>query len=170
MRKSSPRSVKRNNRGSTSGLTTKMNARIRKKNDPVFARRFVTIGVLVSAVMVGVSLFVATYFNPEAEAKRKFEEMATTYYEEYFYDKFMESIEPGVKEEKLKMYEETGLQPVLLRQLLLYQNGKNAGLKKYFERQGYECDKNKTSAKFYPVAPYGKKDYTVEYEYSCVKE
>ena len=151
-------------------LTTKMNAKIRKRSDPVVARRFVVIGVLVSAVMVGVSLFVTVYFDPEKVAQRKFEELATTYYEDYYYDKFMESIDEGVKEEKMEMYEETGFQPVLLRQLLLYQNGKYASYKGYFERDGFSCDKNKTSAKFYPVAPYGKTDYTVKYDYSCAKE
>ena len=170
MRKSSPRSNKRNNRGSASGLTTKMNSRLKKRNDPVFARKFVTWGVIVSAVMVGVSLFVTVYFNPEAEAQRKFEEMAKTYYEDYYHDKFMETIDEGLFEEKMKLFEETGFQPVLLRQLLLYQNGKFAGYKKYFEREGYKCDKNKTSVKFYPVYPYGKKDYTVKYDYNCTKE
>lgn len=151
-------------------LTTKMNAKIRKRSDPVAARRFVVIGVLVSAVMVGVSLFVTVYFDPEKVAQRKFEELATTYYEDYYYDKFMSEIDPELKEERLKMYEATGFQPVLLRQLLLYQNGKYASYKGYFERDGFSCDKNKTSAKFYPVAPYGKTDYTVKYEYSCAKE
>lgn len=170
LRKSAPRSNKRSSRGSVVKLTTKMNAKVKRRNDPVFARKFVTWGVIISAVMVGVSLFVTVYYNPEAEAKRKFEELATRYYEEYFYEKFTESIDPAVKEEKMKMYEETGLQPVLLRQLLLYQNGKYAEYKKYFEREGYKCDKNKTSAKFYPVAPYGAKDYTVKYEYSCTSD
>lgn len=170
LRKSSPRSNKRNNRGGASGLTTKMNAKVKKRNEAVFARKFVTIGVLVSAVMVGVSLFVTVYFDPERVAQRKFEEMATTYYEDYYYDKFMETIDEGLFEEKMKLFEETGFQPVLLRQLLLYQNGKFADYKKYFEKEGYKCDKNKTSAKFYPVAPYGKKDYTVKYDYNCSKE
>ena len=151
-------------------LTTKMNAKIRKRNDPVLARRFVTIGVLVSALMVGVSLFVTVYFDPEKVAERKFEELATTYYEDYYYDKFMAEIDPALKDEKLKMYEETGFQPVLLRQLLLYQNGKYASYKGYFEKEGFSCDKNKMSAKFYPVEPYEKTDYTVKYEYSCAKE
>lgn len=151
-------------------LTTKMSAKIRKRNDPVAARRFVVIGVLVSTVMVGVSLFVAVYFNPEKVAKRKFEELAVVYYEDYYYDKFMGEIDPELKDERMKMYETTGFQPVLLRQLLLYQNGKNASYKKYFEMDGFSCDKNKTSAKFYPVAPYGKTDYTVKYDYSCTKE
>ena len=151
-------------------LTTKMSAKIRKRNDPVAARRFVVIGVLVSTVMVGVSLFVAVYFNPEKVAKRKFEELAVAYYEDYYYDRFMSEISPELKDERMKTYETTGFQPVLLRQLLLYQNGKNASYKKYFETDGFSCDKNKTSAKFYPVAPYGKTDYTVKYDYSCTKE
>ncbi len=151
-------------------LTTKMNAKIRKRSDPVVARRFVTIGVLVSAVMVGVSLFVTVYFDPEKVAQRKFEELATTYYEDYYYDKFMSEIDPELKEKKLEVFEQTGFQPVLLRQLLLYQNGKYASYKGYFEKDGFSCDKNKTSAKFYPVKPYGKTDYTVKYEYSCAKE
>ncbi len=170
LRKSSPRSNKQPNRGNVVKLTTKMNARVKRRNDPVFARKFVTWGVIVSAVMVGVSLFVTVYYNPEAEVKRKFEELATRYYEEYFYEKFTEAIDPSLREEKMKLYAETGLQPVLLRQLLLYQNGKYASYKQYFEREGYKCDKNKTSAKFYPVEPYGAKDYTVVYNFECQKE
>lgn len=170
LRKSLPRSNKGVNRGENARLTTKMSAKIRKRNDPVFARRFVTWGVIVSAIMVGVSLFVTVYYNPEAVAKRKFEELATTYYEEYYYERFMEAIDPSVKDEKMKTYETTGFQPVLLRQLLLYQNGKYASYKAYFEREEYKCDKNKTSAKFYPVYPYGVKDYTVKYDYSCTSE
>ena len=165
-----PRFTKAYNRGNVVKITTKMKATIRKKNDPVFARRFVTIGVLVSVVMVGVSVFIAVYFNPRKVAERKFEELATRYYEEYYYERFMEGIEPEVFEEKMKTYEQTGLQPVLLRQLLLYQNGKYVSYKGYFEKDGFSCDKNKTSAKFYPVEPYGAKDYTVKYEYHCAFE
>ena len=161
---------KSNNRGKSGGLATKMRVTIRMRNDPVFARKFVTWGVIVSGVMVVVSLFVAVYCNPEAVAKRKFAELATTYYEDYYYGKFMETIAPEVFEEKMKVFETTGLQPVLLRQLLLYQNGKYANYKRYFERDGFVCDKNETSAKFYPVYPYGVKDYTVKYEYSCTSE
>ena len=169
-RKSGPRSNRTRNRGGTSGLTTKMQTKIRKRNDPALARRVVTIGVMVSVLMVGVSLFVTFYFDSEAVAKRKFAEMATTYYETYYHDKFMESLDPKYRDERLEQYEQSGLQPVLLRQLLLYQNGKYSSYKKYFEDNGYVCDKNETSAVFYPVKPYGVKDYRVEYIYSCIKE
>lgn len=166
LRKLRTRSVKVSNRG----LTTRMNAKIHKRNDPVVARRFVTVGVLVSAVMVGVSLFVTVYFNPERVAERKLAELATRYYEDYYYDKFMGEMSEELKDEKMKLFETTGFQPVLLRQLLLYQNGKYASYKGYFEKAGFKCDKNKTSAKFYPVYPYGRKDYTVKYELECGEE
>lgn len=151
-------------------LTTSLQMAIRKGDDPVFARKFVTWGVIISAVMVGVSLFVSLHFNPERMGKRKFEELARTYYETYYYDKFMESIDPKVYNEKMTAYEKSGFQPVLLRQLLLYQNGKYSDYKGYFERDGFDCDKNATSAQFYPVKPYGRTDYTVTYEYKCDTE
>ena len=151
-------------------LTKRVSSVKKKLDDPVFARKFVTWGVIISAVMVGVSLFVSLHFNPERMGKRKFEELARTYYETYYYDKFMESIDPKVYDEKMTAYEKSGFQPVLLRQLLLYQNGKYSDYKDYFERDGFDCDKNATSAKFYPVKPYGRTDYTVTYEYKCDTE
>ncbi|MBR3319349.1 hypothetical protein IKG06_02485 [Candidatus Saccharibacteria bacterium] len=151
-------------------LITSLDSTIRKGNDPVFARKFVTWGVIISALMVGVSLFVSLYFNPERMGKRKFEELAKNYYETYYYDKFMNSIDSKVYEEKMKAYEKSGFQPVLLRQLLLYQNGKYSDYRGYFEKDGFNCDKNATSAKFYPVEPYGRTDYTVTYEYKCEAE
>lgn len=147
-----------------------MKAVIKNRNDPVFARKFVTWGVMISSVMVFVSVFVAVYFNPEAVVKRTFEKLATDYYENYYYEKFFESMTDEAKAEKLETYTKVGLQPVLLRQLLLYQNGKNSKYKSVFESESYICDKNSTSAKFFPIPPYGPKDYTVEYNYSCVSE
>ena len=165
-----PRFIRGANRGGSAKLTTKMDAKIKKRNEAVAARRFVTIGVIISTVMVGVSIFVAVYFEPQTVAERKFEELARTYYEDYYHEKLMNSIEPDLFEEKMKLFETTGLQPVLLRQLLLYQNGKYSSYKKYFESGKFSCDKNKMSAKFYPVAPYGKKDYTLKMEIVCNNE
>ena len=150
-----------------SSLTATMKTNIHKRNDPVVARRFVTWGVMISTVMVGLSLFVSIYFDSERVAERKLAELATTYYETYYHEKFMKTIDPDFKDEKLETYGRTGLQPVLLRQLLLYQNGKYAEYKQYFEKDGFNCDKNLTSATFYPVEPYGPKDYRVEYKLEC---
>ena len=147
-------------------MKAKINSRLKKRSDPVKERRFVTIGVLVSAVMVAVSIFVTVFFNPKAVAERKFDFLARNYYENYYYDKFVSEIPEGKREETFKKFSTTGLSPVLLRQLFLYNNRKYADFEKYFSGS-YNCDKNKTSAKFYPVEPYGRTDYEVKFELVC---
>ena len=150
-------------------IAQKTRSRIKsKKNDPVFVRKFVTCGIMISLVMVFLSVFTVVYFNPEAIAKRKFEYLVKDYYEKYYYDKFLSALSKEGDTEKFKDYEAKGFQSILLRQLLLYQNGKNSEYKKYFESDEYTCDKNETSAKIYPVAPYGRTNYRVEYNYSCI--
>lgn len=148
-------------------MKTRMTTKIKRHHDIVFNRRIVTVGVFISCIMVAVSLFVAIFFSPEAVAKRKFEFLATEYYETYYYPKFIEAMDESVFADKMEIFSTTGLQPVPLRQLLLYQNAKNSSYKKYFDNSEYSCDKNKTQAKFYPVSPYGATDYTVEYTYVC---
>ena len=155
------------NRGGVRKTIPKRKAASNAKNNEILARRVVTIGVMVSVVMVGVSLFVALYFNSEAVAKRKFEELAKTYYEDYYYDKFMNDVDPEKKDTALSNSAKNGFHPVPLRQLLLYQNGKYSSYRGYFEKGDFNCDKNTTSATFYPVEPYGKTDYTVKYFYDC---
>ena len=120
--------------------------------------------------MVIFTIILTTFFNSEAIAHRKSEKLAKEYYEEYYYGRFIETIDESVFDTKMKTFEETGLQPVTLRQLLLYQNGKNQAYKKYFATKDFNCDKNTTTAQFFPVYPYGVKDYTVEYKYSCQED
>lgn len=150
-------------------LATKMKARV-KRPVSVVARRFITTGVAISTVMVALSVFVVVYYNPETVARRTLEKMGREYYEDYYYDKFMEAASEEVFEEKKEVFAQTGLHPVPLRQLLLYQNEKNAKYRSVFEREGFSCDKNKTSVKIIPKEPFGKADYEIELELSCIKE
>ena len=116
--------------------------------------------------MVALSIFVTVYFDPKAVVERKFEFLAREYYENYYYDKFKAEIPEDKFLEKFESFSTTGLSSVLLRQLLLYNNKKYADYEKYFTGD-YNCDKNKTSAKFYPVEPYGKTDYNLEIDLVC---
>ena len=150
-------------------MKAKINSRIKKRSDPVKERRFVTIGVLVSAIMVAVSIFVTVYFNPEAVAKRKFEFLARTYYEDYYYDKFVSELPEEKFEEEMATFSKTGYSPILLRQLLLYNNRKYADYEKYFTGD-YKCDKSKTAAKIYPREPFGKDDYEIEFNFDSTCE
>lgn len=146
-----------------------MKARVKRQSSAV-ARRFITVGVAISAVMVGVSVFAMIYFNPETVARRTLEKMGREYYEEYYYDKFMEAASEEVFEQKKAIFAETGLHPIPLRQLLLYQDERNAKYRSVFERAGFSCDKNRTNVKIIPKEPFTKTDYEIELELSCTKE
>ena len=89
--------VQKTRKRKNSRLVTRMNTRLHKRNDPAKERKIVTIGVMVSVAMVGVSVFVAVFFNAEAVAHRKFEQMAKEYYEDYYYDKFFETMTEEAK-------------------------------------------------------------------------
>ncbi len=148
-------------------MKVKRNTKFGLVRDSVFERRFVSIGVIVSAIMVAVSIFVTVYFNPARVANRNFEKIARDYYENYYYDKLTQSSSSEAElEEIVGKYEESGFAPVLLRQLLLYNNKKNSEYEKYFTGS-YKCDKNKSSAKFYPEKPYGRTDYRLEVNLQC---
>ncbi|MBQ6570947.1 hypothetical protein IJI02_01220 [Candidatus Saccharibacteria bacterium] len=132
------------------------------------ARKVVSIGVIVCAMVVLISLIVNIYYQPDKVATRELEEIARDYYENYFYDNFVAAIPADSSLEKeMGEYAETGFLPVYLRHLLLYNNGKNEAKKRYFETSTYVCDKNATFVRIYPVAPFGRKDYTINYSFAC---
>jgi len=150
-------------------LTTSFSSNV-KKPGSIAARRFVTTGVIISTIMVALSVFAVVYFNPETVAERTLEKMGREYYEDYYYDKFMGTISDEAFQEKMEIFKETGLQPVPLRQLLLYQNEKNAGYRSVFEKKGFACDKNQTMVKIIPKEPFGKTDYELEVALKCTRE
>ena len=150
-------------------METIMKARV-KRPVSVAARRFITTGVIISAVMVALSVFAVVYFNPETVAERTLEKMGREYYEDYYYDKFMGTISEEAFQEKMAIFKETGLQPVPLRQLLLYQNEKNAEYRSVFEKKGFSCDKNQTVVKIIPKEPFGKTDYELKTDLKCTRE
>lgn len=116
--------------------------------------------VIISAMLV---MILFTLFNfiatPEFIVKRKIESIAKDYYENYFYNSI-----PNPSPEALNYYVDRGFASVNLRQLLLYDDQKYASatesLKKY-------CNLDRTFIKIYPEAPFNRKDYRVDYSYSC---
>ena len=148
-------------------LNKKVAKKIQSKKvaDPV-EKKITIVCLIASTIVVVVSLFVGVFFNPKKIAQRKMEYLVADYYENYFYDNFVDAIESD-KEKVFKEYAETGFAPVYLRQLLLFDNRKHDDYNKYFTTKNYTCDKNVTRAQVFPVAPYGKTDYRVTYTYSC---
>lgn len=122
--------------------------------------------IAASVVAVIASLFIGVFFSPEKVAARKITYLAKDYYENYYYDKFVATIDKDF-DKSFEKYKDSGFAPVYLRQLLLFDNERDAKYEKYFNIQNYSCNKNTTTVKFFPVEPYGKKDYKIEYTFSC---
>ena len=102
--------------------------------------------------------------TPEEKAEAELEKIADAYYTEYLYPRLLGNLDNDPKA-VLQVYYEIGVPTVYLRQLLHYNNDEYAGSEKYFER--LECNTNTTGVKFFPVEPYGPRDYTVNYIWEC---
>lgn len=124
--------------------------------------------VLVSASAIIVSLLSLAVLDPEKRAKIALEQIAKEYYTEYLYPRLI-----GTKtspEEALKVYTETGVPKVFLRQMLWYDGAKNQNKAGVFANDYLNCDTNHTGVRFYPEAPYEKEDFRTEYYWSCDRD
>lgn len=140
-----------------------------KRGDTVIAKK-ITLGVIfVASLAVIFSLVTNYYFNPSRVARRKFEAMARQYYEGYYYQDFINASGDGEAERVFSKYAEQGLAPVFLRQLLLYDKGRNQEQRKYFDGANLKCDTNSSTVTFLPRAPFGLKDYEMRINLTCKK-
>lgn len=138
-----------------------------KRRDSRRERKLATGLVVATVLIVALATGLTFYFSPENQATRELERMATEYYETYLYGSSVSTFENGV--EGIAEMSKKGIQPVKLRQLLLYNGGKNKDLQKLFESSSYRCDLDATQVVYHPVEPYGVKDYTIEYKKECKK-
>ena len=129
-----------------------------------FSRKTAIVVIMVSVVAVSIALLVTLLFTPERNIKGRIEGLSREYYETYFYDYFTQSIPASNLESVLEKYTERGFSEVPLRQILFYDNGKNAAAA---EEIGKYCDLNGTSVRFIPDKPFGATNYHTEYNYSC---
>ena len=149
-------------------LSKKVAKKLKSKKTPEpIEKKIILACLIVSSCVVVLSVFVGIFFSPQRVAERKLEKLAADYYENYFYDKFASTVPEDEKEKVFKDYSEHGFAPVYLRQLLLFDNERDAGYAKYFNTTTYSCDKNQTKIQIFPVEPYGRKNYRVEYAPSC---
>lgn len=137
--------------------------------------------ILVVIVIVMLAILAYTIFTliatPEYLVKREIESITADYYENYFYENnilksnslSLDDVKDATSakehlESILDNYLETGFSRITLNQLLLSNNRKYyssaSSISKY-------CDLNATFIKIFPLSPYTKKDYRVDYKYSC---
>lgn len=132
-----------------------------------FTKKVISGGIVICAVVVLLSLIINTYYEPMKVAERKLAILAKDYYENYYYDRFVESLQGQDVSEAIEGLNGTGFSYVTLRHLLLFDNARNKDFSKFFENSSIVCDSSNTKMKILPREPYGKKDYDVEYTYSC---
>lgn len=120
--------------------------------------------VACSTLLIVLALCTGLFKTPQEKAEAELKKIANAYYTEYLYPRLLGNL--GNDPEKvLSEYTEIGAPMTYLRQLLHYNNDEYAESAKYFEY--VECNTNATGVKFYPVAPYGPRDYTAEYTWQC---
>lgn len=126
----------------------------------------VIIVVIILAVFVTlVSLAVSIFLSPERLTKSRIEGLASDYYENYLYETMVNSDKnDGNLEAAMSKYTETGFTMITLRQLILRDPAKSAD---FDESLRENCDIERTTVKFYPKAPFSRKDYRADYRYVC---
>lgn len=128
-----------------------------------FAKRSILVVIVLAMLTVILMLLLMIFSNPERVVKNKIEAIATDYYENYFYPQITED-NPASLPEIMERYELPGFALVTLRQLLLYDDERNANSAKILSNY---CNENATYIQIFPESPYSKTDYHINYHYSC---
>lgn len=125
--------------------------------------------ICICALCVGISVFADSEFDPERDATEALEELARDYYIEYLYPNTL-GTRINDPASVLSRFVDSGLPVVRLRQLLLYDDEHRIAYAHFFANEYYFCDTNLTTLRYFPFEPYGPRDYTIEYNYSCTSQ
>ncbi len=136
-------------------------------NSSPLAKKIILSVIIAAAITVIIACLSILFLDKQKLTESRIEQLAIDYYENYFYPNFTSS--KDFKKNKdldsvMNIYNKYGFAPVSLRQLLLYDNEKNAEYSKSLTKY---CNQNTTFIKFYIDAPYGKTDYHYDITYSC---
>ena len=126
------------------------------------AQKVILVILALVVLAVGTMTICAIVFDTKYQVEREIENLAETYYKEYFYP----GMSSGNNEmsEVLGKFSESGFAPVTLRQLILT----NSNISK--ERADWirkYCDQETTKVVFYPEQPWEADSYRSEISYSC---
>lgn len=136
------------------------------------ARGIAVLVIIVSAAIVGYMAWANANYAPDTRAAHEFEAMVKDYYENYFYDQFLsdyvkENGEGFEIRDAFEPYTKSGFPRVMLRKLLLFDDGRWEDKREVFDNDQYVCDTNTSYVKITPVAPFSKTDYHTEYDLDC---
>ena len=143
--------MKRNSYGKTTDTITK-----------------VAIGALVVAIIGVIGYTALQFYNmPEYRTEREMNALAKDYYENYFYDKFVNNLGDNSLFDAMGKFQENGMERIYLRQLLVFDEDRGGKLREVFDTAHYKCNTNTSYIKYHPKEPYGKTDYTYEVNLAC---
>ena len=131
------------------------------------APKIVLTTIILTMIVVVIAIVCSFLLVKENVIKNKISALASDYYENYFYPKFTSSSnyqKIDNLDTTMAKYRDYGFSPISLRDLLLYDDQKNASERTFLTDN---CDENKTFIKFYLEPPYDKASYHTEYTYSC---
>ena len=132
------------------------------------ARRAILTVIVLAMMTVVLAVLAQSMMTPENTVKRKVESIAADYYERYYYDLILSQNAADEGSEAIaqimERYVGPGFAKVPFSQLTLYDGQKHAEAAKVLNEY---CDEDQSYVKIYPDAPFARKDYHVEYYYSC---
>jgi len=138
-----------------------------KKTNKTKRGLLIAIGAVLVAGIVVLILFISGVFgNREKQANGYMESLASEFYTELFYAQLEEGRTQEELVEFLQKYEETGIK-VSLDNLSRTAGEENQAKIETLLSDDFKCDREETRASVFPIAPFGKDNYTIEVELQC---
>ena len=132
------------------------------------AQKIILIVIYVAFLAVAIFTIFALNFNQKYQVEARISDLATAYYENYYYPRAFNDDYGNIDSAKaanfLSQFTDTGLAPVSLRQILLSTPGISNNDQKLLLRY---CDENRTTITYKPETPYAHDSYHIDYHYSC---
>ena len=131
--------------------------------------RIITIITIIIATLsvASLSIYYLLAPTPEEIALSRLDQLASNYYEQYFYDKFANSANFQSLENvdsAMDKYVKTGFSKVTLRQLAIHDRTTASPIS---DQPLEYCDEESTFVIFYPEPPFERTSYHTEFTYSC---
>lgn len=127
------------------------------------------IGIVgVTGLAILISLCTLLGDSPAEKADKELKKLADDYYVEYLYPRLLGGKVNDDPTPAMEIYNETGVPTTYLRQLLHYNDDEKIDSADVFA--AVACNTNMTGVRYFPFAPYGPKDYKVEYIWRCEKK
>ncbi len=130
-----------------------------------FTQKLIIAVIILAIIVTIIGVIISFFLQPEHLTKSRIESLATDYYENYLYENLINSENySGDIEATMSKHAEIGFTPITLRQLILHDQEKTASIADSLRAN---CDVERTTIKYYPVSPYSRTDYRVDYNYIC---